>query len=671
MSKNSYLLVLGLAFLNSRQLVANSNDEYFDMSIQDLLKVKVDVVSDFLETPSEAAASLFHIESDQWESLGAFKNSDIFEMSPSLLILPTTGESVAIRGYANTLSRRGIGTLIDGVSVNEMAFGSSQQSAEHISLGVADSLDIIRGPASVQYGTDAFHGVLSFQTYTQNKKENKIYSQLANDGANRISLKYSQPYGDGHFINIALDRSSLLNDDQEHWVYGENGISGDERRLDREENRSVGSALIKIHNGEKADLTYNLMHLYNENDSTGLPGGAQKTGYSDADVVGNISYNRLTKLVVNKRIGQFNYGFVLHNQNMNRVIPFQFNLSPPPLVGETLTKFSNQGSELYGKYLSPQKDFRLSLSLSVSKQVINEAVSQFSTLDGIVFPKSVAKYDGFERNVESFVLQGRKTIEPLDLDIEFGGRIDWHSNIGRQLTPRLGLIKHFSDKQVLKLIYGESFRAPTAAELEGSSIVRGSTSLNSEILKTVELIYSREYSTGQVQVTLFKSLWEEGITLMDIDDVEYSREYQNIADNSGHGVELSVLWGTYDWQLSSDLSFIESKDDLNKIDYSAFPKYIWNSKVSYGLSVQSSFFLAQRVLHDMTAGHDSSADTDLNTYVRHDVGYEYNHSDDLKFNAVVKNAGNQENWLPNIDNGPKGIRGRPISFFAGLSYKML
>ena len=118
---------------------------------------------------------------------------------------------MAIRGYSGVASARGIGTLLDGIPMNGPSFGSGQYTTQNIGLGVLERIEVIRGPGSALYGSDAFHGVIAMTAFESEKDITRMSAEGGIDNYYQTSLQHSSGFGNDARVNIAVAASG------EHW----------------------------------------------------------------------------------------------------------------------------------------------------------------------------------------------------------------------------------------------------------------------------------------------------------------------------------------------------------------------------------------------------------------------------------------------------------------------
>lgn len=77
--------------------------------------------------------------------------------------------------------------MVDGQRVNEISFGKASVYMPFIPLSIAERVEVIRGPGSALYGSNAFMGVVNLIT---RKEGNMLMPRLGSRGSRGLSLAY-------------------------------------------------------------------------------------------------------------------------------------------------------------------------------------------------------------------------------------------------------------------------------------------------------------------------------------------------------------------------------------------------------------------------------------------------------------------------------------------------
>ena len=125
-----YGLLLKFIFFISMSInthvTSPSDSTYFDLSLEKLLQVKVKSASFFERDLLMVGSSVSVIEYADWQRKGARRTLRAIVQEPSVMLLPSVYgvNLIAIRGYGQLGSYKGIATLVDGFPMNGLFSGS-------------------------------------------------------------------------------------------------------------------------------------------------------------------------------------------------------------------------------------------------------------------------------------------------------------------------------------------------------------------------------------------------------------------------------------------------------------------------------------------------------------------------------------------------------------------
>lgn len=152
------------------------------------------VSSVFNKTQNENVVKIDHINLKQIQNEGAINLSDALATNPGVSVV-STGVSIGkpvIRG----LSGNRVLTYAQGIRLENQQFG--EEHGLGLNVNGQESVEIIKGPASLLYGSDAMGGVLYFnpEKYAANNKTELAVNQVVNSntqGSNSsVTLKASE-----------------------------------------------------------------------------------------------------------------------------------------------------------------------------------------------------------------------------------------------------------------------------------------------------------------------------------------------------------------------------------------------------------------------------------------------------------------------------------------------
>ena len=129
------------------------------------------------------------------------------------------------------------------------------------------------------------------------------------------------------------------------------------------------------------------------------------------------------------------------------------------------------------------------------------------------------------------------------LILNLGLRHDHYSDFGNTTNPRAALIWSPLDGTVLKLLYGEAFRAPSAYERiynDGGETQKPARGLEPETISTVELVLEQQLAANLRGVaSLYRNKIKDLIAL-DTDPVDDLLVFVNQGDAEAQGAELEL-----------------------------------------------------------------------------------------------------------------------------------
>ncbi len=166
----------------------NSLGYLFSLTLEDLVNVEVQVASRFADKISESPGSLNLVTK---QDLTAFGGN---QLSQVLIRMPSTNLANGGRFFNNHIMIRGQSQqswahhtlyLINGRPIrNTQTKGINQNILNSFPMNVIDQLEVIRGPGSVLYGTNAYSGVVNVRTDAKNENKNWL-EFLAGDYSSR------------------------------------------------------------------------------------------------------------------------------------------------------------------------------------------------------------------------------------------------------------------------------------------------------------------------------------------------------------------------------------------------------------------------------------------------------------------------------------------------------
>jgi outer membrane receptor protein involved in Fe transport len=135
-----------------------------ELSLADLLSVKVTVASRTLESVEDAPASMTVFTSEQMQRMAVSTLEDLLNYVPGFQVTGDIGLGrmgrISVRGLFSTVSS-GVLLLRDGVPDWNPYDGSSWMFGRHVMLNDVERVEVMRGPGSTMWGTNASSAVIN------------------------------------------------------------------------------------------------------------------------------------------------------------------------------------------------------------------------------------------------------------------------------------------------------------------------------------------------------------------------------------------------------------------------------------------------------------------------------------------------------------------------------
>ncbi len=668
-AKTSCTIVLLLTLAFSPQLFAReqyAQIDVFEMSLDELLseEIKVDVASLFEEEELVVGSSVSSVTPDKWKRLGARRMHEALNNEMSIVSYPTMGGSpaIAIRGYtASTSSVRGIATMIDGVPLNSLSTGSAFYQLPNWELGTLRRMEIIKGPGSAIYGSDAFHGVLSMKTFESDKDHCSVEGAAAYPLYGDANVNISHGIGEKMRIDMAASGSSQGDVDMDY--------DNDEGSGNYKYKYDSAAGVLKLSINPSDRFRFKVGSYVSRWDSDNFQG----VNFSAQD---DFCDSR-TRFIMEKASVFYSFANDISIEadgyyweyDMTHKMRFT---SPGSVLEQDVPEEKRYGASVTIKQPDNPLNLQWLMAFAHTKFKIDANTRLKINQPPIDEPLS---FDNISRDINSVFGQAKWGLFEKRLYLLLGGRLDHYSDFGNQYTPRTGLIFLPTEKSSIKALYGKAFRAPTGSEIYGSG---GAPLPNPEIgpetLECYELIYMLKEKKWKVGINGFYSLWKDGIVIE-------NQQYVNKKENRSFGGEATLFYSLEPFAIDLGFSYVKS-EELDIADpgnptqtmdreYVAFPRYSINAGFHYMLKPCGiNFFLNNRLYLKMQEGHyDRNPDPDdLPAYWRLDLNVS-KVMENVEICLDVRNLLDRENHMPAIWGTKDGLEEPGTSVLLRAGYR--
>jgi vitamin B12 transporter len=445
------------------------------------------------ERVEETPASVTVITKKDIETRVARDVSDVLREVPSLTVA-----RIGSSGHQTSLFLRGANpahTLVmwNGVEINTPFFGGYDWG--QFSTSGIEQIEVVRGPYSALYGSDAMAGVINILTVPT-----------------RSGLQASVEGGGHGLLNAQIAASH---------VSGGLTLSGafESRRDDGfadNDDFDQQSVNVALRWTNASQLSLGLIARYTTYD-LGVP---TNLNFALDQLVPSLQRRqdgneRQVAIPIEQTLGSFRYELMLAE---NRRV-------------DTL----DDPGDPFGPFFQNTESLTRRARLTVRTKtflgtIVAGAEGENTTVDDVTNfgPNFLDK----KREERSLFIEDRysREIGSSRLEISGGVRYDEYETFGSETSPRVAAA-WITGRHKFHAAYGEAFRAPTVGELY--SPFGGNPELSAETSRSVEVGYDRYFENAAVSVTLFQDKYRDLIT-------NAGFVLANVGRARARGIELSA-----------------------------------------------------------------------------------------------------------------------------------
>jgi outer membrane receptor for ferrienterochelin and colicins len=488
----SWGLLSSTARLHASEPSPTASD-ILDMKLEDLMNIEIDTVygsSGYKQDVNSAPGSITIITADEIKRYGYRTLADMMRNVPGFYITSDLSYNyVGMRGFATPGDYNSrILLMVDGHWANDPVTAGVPYGMEFpVDIELIDRVEVIRGPNSSVYVASGLLGVINVVTKrVQGLKGVTVSGEVAGYGAYRGRVTYGHQFANGLSILFSGSYFNSAGPDQLYFKefdtpFTNHGIA---RNAD---GAQAYQTFVKLSyrnftlegfygSSEQADPTAPLGTIFNDNAQRFrvMPGGL------------DLKYER--------KFGS-DWGYVARfyydNDRSHGTYPFNYTLlgGAPRVLREDWRSGQDAG-----------------VSVAVSKTLPWRQTLVFGGEYRDYFQQNQWNYNAqpyfryFTLQNSSSILGGHVQDEIRlrpSLILDLGLSYDRYSTFGGTTNPRAALIYQPTEKTDFKLLYGQSFRAPTAFELYANSgVIQANPLLKPETARTMELVFEQALPQG-------------------------------------------------------------------------------------------------------------------------------------------------------------------------------
>jgi outer membrane receptor for ferrienterochelin and colicins len=484
------LFACWLSLLSGRaysQTTPENSKDLTDIPIEDLGKLEVYSASKLNQAISEAPASITIITAADIQHFGYRTLADIIQnVTGFFTSYDRNYYYFGIRGFGRTGDYNSrVLILIDGHRLNENIYGSVGIGYDFpISIDLIERIEIVRGPGSSLYGTNAFFATMNIIT-----KRGRSFggAQLSAEAGGLQTyaerLSYGNKFDNG--LEVAFSADYLDSKGNRRLYYPEfdttennNGVAQD---MDTE--RSNKAFVNASYRGLTAQMVY-----YSR--EKGIPTASFDTAFNDRRLKTNESGAyfdiKYEKSLRDKWDFRARTSVDIYNSHGEYPYYFSPDESSSFVVNQDKASGRWWGGEL-----------QVARKIAGRHHILVGTEWRYSfTADQLNYDHDPVDYVYLDKKMQSkdsgTYLQAELAVLK-NLFISAGVRRDQYSTFGGSTNPRFAAVYSPEPKTTMKLLYGHAFRAPNLYELyyEDTISSKANPKLQPENIRTTELVIEK------------------------------------------------------------------------------------------------------------------------------------------------------------------------------------
>jgi outer membrane receptor protein involved in Fe transport len=663
------------------KVIEANRDTLYTMSLEELMSVEIVSASKFSQRISEAPSTVSVITKKQIQNYGWVSAQDVLNRQPGFA--PSQDyerRTTSSRGVFESWNNNHMLMLIDGVPMNVVYTGTAL-TTEATPLTFSKSMEIIRGPGSALYGSNATNGVVS------------LNSVSAKDMTSPVEVRYRKANWNTNIADLSMGWSGKdVSVVSSFTLFNTAGYSY--KSLD-----ASNTKYFDIHQGQNNYYLFNKIQGEGKFAGWSLQQHEQQWHFDTGHGWYNLVPDQAENMTEHRRIlvlkyktpdqtKRFSQEYVLKYQNHTEDYNQRFIRNGDPSYPYGMTEISKMrytdyfaraqysysvlpnsnllGGVEYSRFYYPGADFHLSnvnLNTDFSPTANNEMVDVGSTMPWL-------NGNGYG-SVGIYAQYNTPTVGGFTAT--FGGRYDRTSftyndlyaegspKVARTLSkfnPRVSLVYAVSDHVTFKLMGGTAFRSPSPFELFVGNSGNGTTNpaqMQPESIKTYEFASDIKL---QKNVT-----WRANIFYTDFKNViayGSGNVLINLFSAASAGVENEVLFSfakvdgfaNYSYTKRMDEAGTDPAISLSKHTLTWYPQHIANAgmrcSVTNKLLVSGQAHYQGAVTRresDQTAEYDLLRGASVKSWVTTDLKISYALSSHLDIGLQANNLLNANGYM--------------------------
>ncbi|MCP4215731.1 MAG: TonB-dependent receptor [bacterium] len=491
------------------------------------------------------------------QSVSVYKNEEIrkynfdnlkslLSLTPGLLTLSSgqfgQSSSTYIRGSKSTQ----VLYIVDGIKLRDGASIGGVNLAI-LSPAMMEKVEVVRGPLSSMYGSDAMGGVVSMNTSSREGAE--FSASFGNHNSYSGQFSGSKTFNN---INLGLSlNTQRFSDDVVNDVFKNTGLNA---RLNyKNEKVNTGLRFFGSFSDSGIPINYGLS----------TPNRQYKRNYFIVALPFAYSFNRNSKIDMKLAYTKSKYEFEDPDDTYNSYFRSLFD-----------------NYEVETTYFGKFNNLNLRVGVDYSYQNIVNETPYSRTLDD----EKMSYFSGY--TTASYKLKA--------LQLSASVRLDKYKNVDINVSPQVGLSYLINNRIKLRASYSHSFLAPLVSQ-QVNPWGAANFGLAPEKGKSFEA--GIEYYSKKLVLsgTYFNTRYQDMINWVTIDWTTYQGQYRNIDNVDTYGYELAATYRpVHTLMVSASYGYLHSENMETGEALVRKPKHIFSGAVVY---TNKKFTLSANVVY--------------------------------------------------------------------------
>ncbi|MBN1980040.1 MAG: TonB-dependent receptor [Chitinivibrionales bacterium] len=586
-----------------------------DMSLDDLLNMDVSTASKKAEKTVDAPGVVTVISREDIERFGVTTLYELLERLPGTMLMADNQfirGNISFRGDVTSEVNNHVLLLMNGRPMRESTHGAQYTPIyATFPLAIIEKIEVVRGPGSVLYGTNAYAGVVNI--ITKGKDSQELAAKGRYGTFSTENLEANGSYGKKDYFVSGAYRY-LKSKNEQHYVLQ---ASDSTWQIDGPYNTGElqnGASLNAGYKGLQLNSFYSVHSSYKDAHPTVLSSGNQiKSKYLIADLGYEYAFTPQWSASANTTMNYLYLDQGMIESGTDYVFELTTFINPMKNLNVVLG-----GNAYYltcwGKFIMPGMEF--------------QHIPDYKEM----------RYTGYTQ-------MDYRPIEKLKLIL--GGQINKAEDMDVDFVPRFGAIYNLTSEMGAKVLFGQAFRSPFATErtiniaIPGGIV--GSKSLRPEKVTTLDVQFFYMAQRLQASATYFNSRQKDLISTV-FDPVGGWLVFENTSKVSAQGIELE---GKYAFQekvyMNGSLVYTYRTDANDEQDKTLIPGIMAKIGVSYdaypGVTVSlfnNGFSKPQSLKTKVSTVNIAHPEADVLSYLTANIGVDIAKMAKLKIQRKIQ-----------------------------------